>query len=1514
MKRLWRRRWVRRTLVTVSAVAVFGAALLWFAFSTTTGARLVVGRLRHLSTPIRVESLSGRLRGPLELREITIESEAVSIEVRRLWIDWRPFHLLRRQIVIDSLEVDGVEARLHPVQPEEPHPKSEVRHLQPEPIRPPFGVSITVGRARDVTIASPGGRTIHVVDLRAVGDLADYSADITFDLTSPRLPRARLRASVGGDLDSLALRTLSAELLDGRVDATGSVAWYPELRWRLGLNGTGLAPASLTANPDLWPGQLDFRAGSEGRMDTTGLFATAQLDTLSGVLRERVLSASASAILTGPSVSLPKLDLVWGSNRVRAAGELADSLDIAFQIDAPDLSEALPGGSGRLSVDARIGGARTLPHIEARIDGERIAFGKNGAERLAALVNLDLANPHSARLDLEAAQVAVRGRSLPRIVVRGRGNRSTENPNAIALERVEAEVMDGTIEAAGWLAWKPSFAWDVTLGGRNLSPSSLFPNAPEWSGRIGFSAATHGSLDDDGPVAFLAVDTVTGTLRGQPLSGKAQTTVDGTDYTLAGVSVAWGPARGAVGGRVGERLDLSFELDVPDLSLAVPAATGSLHTQGQARGSLSLPQLQATLTADELGFQDHRIATLTANVNLGVGRADSTQAEVVLLASGIRYGRWPIDRLELEGRGIRSAQALTGLTIRRARAELLDGAVLSSGQVLWQPDFEWQLTLQARDLAPAQLFPNPARWPGRVSLAAETSGALDPISGTRLRASLDTLQGTLRERPLAAGGSLQIEAATLTVPNLDIVWGGTTLHARGQIDDVLDFSVQAEAPDLSQAVPGVTGAVTLDAVLGGSRALPSLRASASATDLRFAEYAVAKLDAQADVDLGDPGKFQLDITATRVAYAEREIERIHLAGRGDRSAHQLSATLASRDPQIDLLIAGRLEGDLWQGELRRLAIASPLAGDWRLRAPTPIAGSRDDLLLRELCLDSRDGSLCGEASWRRGGGWAINSTVQQLPLAIAETWLPDGWSVAGALDGDVDLQATGEGELSGHLEFRPGPGTITFPLTTDTQTVNYERGVLAARVGDDGMEGQIDLRMTRGSGSPFGSIKADFQLPELTGLGQPLGEQPLRGRIDAVLEDLTLLEAFTARLARTSGRLALQMSASGSLSQPILVGETRLTGARTDVPALGLQLRDIEFVATGDGRGGIGFSGSVTSGSGRLAISGESPVVPTADAPLRIRLRGDRFQAANTPEVHLLVSPAIEVSATAEQVTVGGEVMIPLARIELREKPQFAAPLSEDVIFEAEDSIQQRRSRRANATGRVRLVLGHEVSFKGLGFTTNLEGSLLAIEEPGRPTMGSGELTIVSGRYKAYGQDLTIDRGRVIFAGGPIDNPGLDARAYRVAKDTIVAGLLIRGTLKSPEVTLFSEPPMTEAEALAYLVLGRPLNETTTEQGSTLTKAANSLGLRGGNLLARRIAATIGLDEARIESRGRLQEASFLAGKYLSPRLYVGYGIGLFDHVSNFKVRYLLSSRWTVVGETGRATSADVLYRIERGQ
>jgi translocation and assembly module TamB len=314
--------------------------------------------------------------------------------------------------------------------------------------------------------------------------------------------------------------------------------------------------------------------------------------------------------------------------------------------------------------------------------------------------------------------------------------------------------------------------------------------------------------------------------------------------------------------------------------------------------------------------------------------------------------------------------------------------------------------------------------------------------------------------------------------------------------------------------------------------------------------------------------------------------------------------------------------------------------------------------------------------------------------------------------------------------------------------------------------------------------------------------------------------------------------------------------------------------------------------------------------PGRLRLEGDSVEAMNTAEVRLLASPRLDVSVAGDSVDVQGELRIPYARVELSDIPQTAVPPSDDVVF---TDTAGTRAGQQRVTARVRVVLGDSISFKGFNFTADLGGDLLAVAVPKRPATGSGAIIIKEGHYKAYGQDLTISDGRLRFAGGPVDNPGLDIRATRTAEDSVVAGVKIAGTLKSPQVTIFSNPPMSEGRALQYLVLGHPLGQTGGTQGSLASQAASSLGLRGGNLLAKSLGKGVGLDQARIETKGDLREASFVAGKYLSPNLYVSYGIGLFDPVSTLRLRYVLSSKWALQAEKGEASGADILYRVEAG-
>jgi translocation and assembly module TamB len=125
---------------------------------------------------------------------------------------------------------------------------------------------------------------------------------------------------------------------------------------------------------------------------------------------------------------------------------------------------------------------------------------------------------------------------------------------------------------------------------------------------------------------------------------------------------------------------------------------------------------------------------------------------------------------------------------------------------------------------------------------------------------------------------------------------------------------------------------------------------------------------------------------------------------------------------------------------------------------------------------------------------------------------------------------------------------------------------------------------------------------------------------------------------------------------------------------------------------------------------------------------------------------------------------------------------------------------------------------------------------------------------------------------------------------------------------------MSESETLSYLMFGRPMSSGTSGEQTALANAAMILGMQQGNELAGNIGQQLALDDAYIETGETFKEVSFVAGKYLSPKLYVSYATGFFEQTNTFRVRYSLADRWTLQAESGKAASSDLLYWFERGE
>jgi translocation and assembly module TamB len=201
-------------------------------------------------------------------------------------------------------------------------------------------------------------------------------------------------------------------------------------------------------------------------------------------------------------------------------------------------------------------------------------------------------------------------------------------------------------------------------------------------------------------------------------------------------------------------------------------------------------------------------------------------------------------------------------------------------------------------------------------------------------------------------------------------------------------------------------------------------------------------------------------------------------------------------------------------------------------------------------------------------------------------------------------------------------------------------------------------------------------------------------------------------------------------------------------------------------------------------------------------------------------------------------------------------------------------------------------------------------QRPGREMTATGTLD-VAGRYTAYGQKLTITRGDLTWSNSEIANPLLDIRAEREVGD-VTAGIQVSGRASAPQAQVYSDPAMDDSEALAYLALGRPLMTASAAEGRQLDAASAALSA-GGNLLASQLGARIGLDDAGVLESRALGGSVFGVGKYLSPKLYVGYGVSLLGTGQVLTLKYLLRKGFDIEIESSTIENrASVNWRKEK--
>jgi len=815
----------------------------------------------------------------------------------------------------------------------------------------------------------------------------------------------------------------------------------------------------------------------------------------------------------------------------------------------------------------------------------------------------------------------------------------------------------------------------------------------------------------------------------------------------------------------------------------------------------------------------------------------------------------------------------TAARIEQLQAKTPGGALDVTGQVAWAPQLDWDVAAKLAAFDPGYFVPG---WDGRLSGNVASKGRqLPPPAGSPAgtdgiyEATVDVpgINGMLRNRRVDAQGRFALRGQQ-GEGNVRLAVGNSRLTARGSVGDRLDVQAQLEPVQLDDLMPGSTGTLRGQVQVRGPRTAPDITADLVGSGLRYADYSAEALSIRGRLPWqGSNGTLALQGTKVQAGML---LDTINVNARGSVSNLRLDAQARNELGAVALEGGVRQQGNVWRGDIAALRIA-PVKGDaWALRAPATFGIQGSAFTLSDTCLGAATGgALCASANWPRDG---LKVRGDALPLALVQPWLPPQSGRRLHLRGEITLdgQIRPRGNAwEGSARIASLEGGIRLGDNARGELVRYDQFSATLEM----TPAQINAKLGVGfQGNGFVDAKVQ------TGWD---ANAPLNGELYLNMSRLYWIELFSPDIVRPTGLIEGHVSLRGTRGTPSLGGDAKLSNFKGEFPALGLTFDQGSGSFTAQPDGSAKITAQANSGKGTLYVDGGLSWFGDAQ-PLQLHIHGENVLLSNTPELRIVANPNLDFTLAKAAMQLRGTVHVPEADLDL-ERLDRGTSVSEDVVVLDPADPEEGPSLPLDMD--LTVSLGDNVRMAGFGLKGGLGGKMQVWSRPGREMTANGALE-VSGRYKAYGQDLTITRGNLNWNFNAVSDPRINIRAERRVGD-VTAGIDVTGRAQSPRVDVWSEPSMSQSEALAFLVLGRSLTGASSDQTQQVNAASAALSA-GSGLLASQLGARLGLDDAGVSQSRALGGSVIGVGKYISPKLYVGYGVSLVGSGSVLTLKYLL--------------------------
>lgn len=994
-----------------------------------------------------------------------------------------------------------------------------------------------------------------------------------------------------------------------------------------------------------------------------------------------------------------------------------------------------------------------------------------------------------------------------------------------------------------------------------------------------------------------------------------------------------------------ENLQLSLQGSLESLDMEM-ISTGNLTLTSAGHVNLTDPDLPFNITVDAdkvslpLSLSDYATPSSLSLASSGNLRTQHIELSSILTSYGYNNAQIKLDATHQEGH-----VSITQLLIDETKS---DSELSLQGEVSLLPsNFAWHLSMQSTGIFLPEInflklteslktdeklneltLNFPKKLSGRIQGRITSEGAWSFKQGDNKQepdkkwfANIKNtdITGTLNDTPFKIKGDIGLTPSGhisqgklyISANSSELTLNSASNNSDNTSDNnaFWDLTGNVKIDNINQWYSAVGGTLNTDFSVKGTQDNPTIRLNAIASALNWANWHSDNLRINGEYSPMMNHQVELTINNDRLAWTNKNqtnkdttiaINEFVFKLSGDATQHQLQTQWLG-DIAGQLELTGHFDDSLtqWHSTIEKsiltykntsLASSTAFAVNFNLAKTTGTIGSH--------CWQGIGVSACLPKQALIGDIGEIAAQITVDLAVVDEFLLSTEFDLISQLNGDVKATWSPQQAIKANAEFYLSPGYITVSDDFEKYTLSqWSNGVFSLVL--DNQQLTNSMQLIDINNQPLININANIQLVD---------DFPVDAQIALHQIDLQPFQSILAKVVNLQGKLTTDLAVNGSLKSPLVNGEISLANGKLkleqnanviDNLSTTLSVTDNQATLLGQ----FLLEGKEANLSGQLSWQDSLSI--------NVDLNAKTLPFVFPPQLMMNVSPNLHFTYKEKTLNITGNIDVLEGSYNIETLPENSVPLSEDVIIvDQNGEAFAKPVSSINITTNVQVNIAKAFKVTGQGLQSQLLGQLQISQQEKQPVQLYGRIQSEKGVYQAYGQKLNIEKGDITF-NGPTNNPYIDLRASKQIKtDDVTAGIQVTGLADALTMQLFSSPTMQTPEILSYLVRGRGL-DSDTDNSTTAAGLLVGMSITNNIGLFEQIEKLPLINNLALDTEGVGDQTQATVSGYVGNRVYLKYGIGVYEPINELTVRMYMFNRFWLEIVSGIEKSTDIYYSFD---